>query len=216
MKNTIPPLVALPFGFARAAPPFEGHDICFPDSLARYWIGRLSRPGARVFDPFAGLGTTLFAAEEMGRVPYGIEYDGRRHGWVAGQLAHWGHLIHGDGARMGTYGLPKMDLCVTSPPFMGRGHRWNPLYAGDPAHAGYDAYLRRLGLIFGRIAAVMKSGAHVVLQVDNVPGRPFTPLVRDVGRAAEKCLRPAGETVVLWEGGRPDYTHTHCLVFKKQ
>ncbi|MCX5770305.1 MAG: DNA methyltransferase [Candidatus Hydrogenedentes bacterium] len=33
----------------------------------------LSEPGARILDPFAGIGTTIFQAIMLGRVPYGVE-----------------------------------------------------------------------------------------------------------------------------------------------
>ena len=66
------PFVTLPYALEREAPPFEGNDIKYPESLVRHFLGRCTKPGDKVFDPFAGLGTTLFVAEEMRRVPFGI------------------------------------------------------------------------------------------------------------------------------------------------
>lgn len=215
-SGLIPAQIVLPYRFERAAPPFEGNDIKFPESLARFWIGRLTKTGGRVFDPFAGLGTTLFVAEEMKRIPYGVEADERRHGWVAGQLTHWNNLVYGDSGQLETYAFPRMDLCLSSPPFMARSHRWNPLYGGNPAKAGYDRYLRWLGVIYKKAEDVMKKGAYVIVQVDNIPGRTFTPLIRDMGTVLEKSFRPVGETLILWEKGRAEYPHTHCLVFRKE
>ena len=39
----------------------------FPESFAEKWIGRLSRPGDVVLDPFSGRGTTAFQSVLMGR-----------------------------------------------------------------------------------------------------------------------------------------------------
>jgi hypothetical protein len=39
----------------------------FPESFAETWIGRLSRPGDVVLDPFSGRGTTAFQSLLMGR-----------------------------------------------------------------------------------------------------------------------------------------------------
>jgi hypothetical protein len=68
--------------------------------LVRYFLQEFTKPGDKVFDPFAGLGTTLFVAEEMRRIPFGIEHDPRRHQWVAGQLKNWANLKYGDSAKL--------------------------------------------------------------------------------------------------------------------
>lgn len=207
-------LITLPYAHERAAPPFEGHDIKFPESLVRHCLKTYTKKGQRVFDPFAGLGTTLFVAEDMGRRPYGIEADPQRHGWAAGQMKHWQNLILGDAARAQYFGLPKMDFCLSSPPFMRRDAQWNPLYGGDPAKAGYARYLKRMTHIYGQLAGLMKRHAPVIVQLDNIPGRVFTPLVWDIGRALSTVMKPVDEIIVRWDNPPPGYTHTHCLVFR--
>ena len=198
----------------RDPPPFESNAIKYPESLVRHFLREFTTRGQNVFDPFAGLGTTLFVAEEMGRIPYGIEADGRRHEWVAGQLNHWTHLVHGDAGRLTRFGLPRMDFSMASPPFMARTHRWNPLYAGDPARAGYACYLRRLGFIYKQVAGLMKRNAMVVIHVDNIRGKSFTPLVRDISLAVSPTLKPVDEIVIAWDGATGADRHTHCLIFR--
>jgi hypothetical protein len=205
--------ITLPYALERQAPLFEGNDIKTAESLVRYFVKGFTAPGERVFDPFAGLGTTLFVAEELRRIPYGVEFDHRRHQWVAGQLKHWTNLVHGDSGRLASYGFAKMDFAMTSPPFMPRHHTLNPLFGANPAHTGYDRYLKRMQHIFRQLALVMKPNGVVVVQVDNIHGRTFTPLVRDVSTAISRVLRLEGEIIVAWQGGRKDYRHTHCLVF---
>ena len=206
--------ITLPYALEREAPPFEGNDIKYPETLVRHFLKEFTKPGSKVFDPFAGLGTTLFVAEEMRRIPFGVEHDLRRHLWVAGQLTHWANLVYGDSAELARYGFPKMDFCMTSPPFMARHHKWNPLCAGNPAHAGYDSYLKRIRRIYQQLARIMKRSGTIVVQADNLPGRSFTPLVRDLSTAISEVFRPEAEVIVAWDGGRKDYRHTHCLVFK--
>jgi len=211
---TIPNFITLPYVFERPTPPFEGNDIRYPESLVRYFMQNMSKPGQKVFDPFVGLGTTMFVAEELKRNPFGIEADRTRFEWVAGQLEHWMQVAHADAAKMPRLGLPKMDFCMTSPPFMAATDKWNPLFAGNPKHAGYAAYLKQMGRIFALVARTMKKGAPVVVQVDNVQGKTFTPLIRDLGNVISKSLKPAGETIVTWDGGTMEYAHTTCLIFK--
>lgn len=215
MRN-YPVSVTLPYIFERPTPPFEGNDIRYPESLVRYFMQAYSKKGARVFDPFAGLGTTLFVAEELGRKPFGMEADANRHAWAAGQLENWASLMHGDAAKINRYDFPKMDFCMTSPPFMPKTHKWNPLFAGNPKHAGYDKYLKQMGCIFALTAALMKPNAVVAVQADNLAGRIYTPLVADLQAVIAQHLTPVGETIVQWQKPKPDYPHTHVLLFAKK
>lgn len=214
MKKTLENFITLPYKLERAAPPFESNDIKTPESLPRYFIKALSKPGAKIFDPFAGLGTTMFVAEELKRIPYGIEADPLRQQWVAGQLENWTHVICADSIKAAKLGFPKMDMLMTAPPFMAINHKWNPLYAGDPARQGYDVYLKRMQAIFKQASSLMKKGAPVVVQVDNIPGRTFTPLIRDLGTALAKVMILENEITIAFDGARADYRHTHCLIFK--
>ncbi|MCD8519870.1 MAG: site-specific DNA-methyltransferase [Alphaproteobacteria bacterium] len=129
--------------------PEEAEDR-YPESLVRAFVNEFTKPGDKVFDPFLGFGTTAFVAEDMGRIPYGIEADGERYEWAAAQLEHWMNILHADSVDIGSFKLPRMDFCMTSPPYMPAHHKWNPLYGGDPAYAGYDTYLARMAENFCR------------------------------------------------------------------
>jgi hypothetical protein len=55
-----------------------------------------------------------------------------------------------------------------------------------------------------------------VVQADNLRhGRIYTPLVRDMSMAISETLAPHGEIIVRWKPAKPDYLHTHCLLFKR-
>ncbi|MBU6235989.1 MAG: site-specific DNA-methyltransferase [Alphaproteobacteria bacterium] len=209
------PLIKIPFTLERPNPPFEAGEIRYPEALVRHFLKTYTKTGAKVFDPFAGLGTTLFVAEEMGRKPFGIEADRKRYEWVAGQLENWQNLHNADASKLASLHLPKMDFCITSPPYMPKHHKWNPLFAGNPKHAGYDKYLAQMTRIFKALASRMKRGATVVIQADNLRhGAHYTPLVRDLGIAAGASLTLQNEIIVEWQNPKPDYPYTHCLIFK--
>ncbi len=212
---TAPTLINIPFKLERNPPPFEGNDIKYPEELVRHFLKLYTKKGDKILDPFTGLGTTLFVAEEMGRIPYGIEADEQKFEWSAGQLQHWQNVICGDSANIDRFALPRMDFCMTSPPYMPKHHKWNPLFAGDPKKAGYNTYLRRMKTIFQKIAQQMKKNSYVVVQADNLHGRTYTPLVRDLSLAIEPSLKLEDEIIVKWDNPKPDYPFTHCLVFKK-
>ena len=209
----LPSLIDLPYRLENA-PAGQDNSDQFPESLPRYFIDHFTKKGDKVFDPFLGFGTTAFSAEKAGRLPYGIEADRARFEWAAGQLTHWNQIIHGDSALMNDYKFPKMDFCFTSPPYMPCHHKWNPLYGGDPQYAGYDCYLAQMGVIFAQLARVMKKNSYIVVQADNLPGKRYTPLVRDLSLAISKSFQPRAESIIKWKNSKSDYPYTHCLVFK--
>ena len=210
-----PELITLPYEQDFAPPAKEDNSDQYPSSLPRYFIENYTKKKQKVFDPFIGFGTTAFVAEDLGRVPYGVEADGERFEWAAGQLEHWQNITNGDAADIVDFDLPKMDLCVTSPPYMMWHDSWNPLYAGDLEHEGYDEYLLRMKDIFRGVRSVMKKNAYVVVHVDNIKHKKgYTPLVRDMSTAISHTLRPAADVVIQWEGAPKGNTLTHCLIFK--
>jgi len=51
------------------------HPATFPVKLPAEYINAMTQPGEIVIEPFCGAGTTLIAAEQLGRVCYGMELD---------------------------------------------------------------------------------------------------------------------------------------------
>jgi DNA methylase len=67
------PLVINEFWTSRQRAAHSLHEIsyraCFKPQLPRFFVERLTPPGARVYDPFSGRGTTALEAALLGRVP---------------------------------------------------------------------------------------------------------------------------------------------------
>lgn len=53
----------------------ESHKACFPVELPKFGMDLLAQPGANVFEPFGGSGTTMIAAEMTGRKAFLMELD---------------------------------------------------------------------------------------------------------------------------------------------
>lgn len=98
-------------------PELAGEELRFPPELVCVFLGEHTRAGGVVLDPFAGFGTVLAVAEEMGRRAYGIELDAGRVGYARSRLRDPESLVHGDARWLASYGFPQVDFCMTGIPF---------------------------------------------------------------------------------------------------
>ncbi len=201
----------------------QGHDeIRTPDALVEHFLREYTDPGDRVFDPFAGFGTTLRTAERLDRVPYGIEYEPDRVEYVRDKL-DGGEVRNADVLELDADAFPACELAFTSPPFCVEGMERNPFenYAGESTYA---EYLDDAATAFANVADVLAPGGHLVIEVVNMRhDGEVTTLAWDLADSAAESLAFRGEVVVAWEGdGYPDregsygygFDHSYCLVFE--
>jgi len=218
--------IILPYVKRRQIPEeFHDDDNRGVESLVEYFIHQFTKPGDTVFDPFAGLGTTLFTAEDMGRNPFGIEADEQRYGYIRSKLAMKDNIIHGDSRNLDKFQLPPLDFVITSPIFMRSDETKNPL-SGYKENGTYQMFLEELQDIFRKMREFLNPGAKVIVEVFNLGAtktRPMTLLAWDMARALSKVLRFEKEIIACWQGkDRGDsphiygYDHSYCLVFDSE
>ncbi len=200
---------------------FQSDDNRFTENLVEYFLKRYTKAHDKVIDIFAGLGTTLFVAEALGRIPFGIEYDERRVEYVDLRKTTKSTIIHGDAYQLNSYHLPEMDFVITSPPYMHKDEDQNPLTAYS-TRGDYQSYLNGLQEIFTRLKTILKTGAHVVIEVSNLKGKEVTTLAWDIAKKISHVLHFHGELIVGWQGKNTGdgtygygYDHSYCLVFQK-
>lgn len=205
--------------------PAEYDDVRTPESYVRHFLGEFSEPGDTVLDPFAGFGTTLAVAEELDRVPYGIEYEEALAEFVRDRIDHPENVVRGNTLELDPDEFPAFDCCLTSPPYMERTMGVNPFrnYADD-SESDYETYLADVTDLFGTMADLAAPNASVLVDVSNMKYEGnVTTLAWDVAEAVSESFHFEGEVVVGWEGeGRDDrdggtygygYDHSYCLVF---
>jgi DNA modification methylase len=197
---------------------FQHDDVRYSESLVETFLEQYTQQGDVVFDPFAGFGTTLFVAERMGRVSYGVEINQDRVNYARSKLANPKNLIQGDARLLENIDLPEIDFSMTSPPYMTKDHHPEFPFAGYKITGeGYEEYLRDIRSIYEQLRARMKPTGKVVLEVANLKiEKQVTTLAWDVGQEISKVLRFEGEVIVCWDECGYGYDHSYCLIFSVQ
>jgi len=195
---------------------FRHEDIRVSDNLVEFFVNEFTNQGQVVFDPFAGYGTILLIAEEMGRLGYGIEYSKSKADYIHGLLAHPERLIHGDSRRLADYELPLIDLCLTSPPYTNQSDTENPFVDYRQKGFNYPSYLQEMGNIFTQVTQKLNPSGHVVIEAANLKKQgDVTTLAWDIGHEVSKILHFEGEIMIGWDRYGYGYNHSYCLVFSK-
>ena len=147
-------------------PDFQGEHLRFPSTLIVEFLSYFTVEGDVVFDPFAGFGTTLIAAESMERAGYGIEANPHRFAYAQSRLQNPDRLLLGDTLKLGDYQFPSIDFSFTSPPYMNKDDSGNPL-RGETA-GSYIQYLDDMKTIYTHLATRMKQGTYAVIEAANL------------------------------------------------
>lgn len=213
---------------------FQQNDNRFSENLVEYLLEQFTQEGDKVLDIFAGLGTTLFVAEEMGRVPFGVEYNKERYKYIKENLSNKDNIIHGDSLELAKYKLPKCDFCLSSPPFMMKEDKENP-FANCNEIGNYNQYLGDIKKIYSQLQEKIKSNKYIVVDVANLIGeKGLTTLAWDVAKVISKIMDFKRELIVIWKNresktvdGHSEpwrikgtfgygYDHSYCMIFQNK
>ena len=202
-------------------PKLQNDDVRFSDSFAEYFIGRYSNFGDIVFDPFAGYGTTLYAAEKLGRRAFGIEYLPERVEFIKANLMNPECVHCGSALKLDEIKMPEVGFVLTSPPYMQKtNHPEYPFAGYEITGQGYGDYLSDMTKIFIHIKGMLKSGGYAVVEASNllIDGT-FTPLAWDITRAIGSVLCFRREIIIDWQSDSTPaygfgYDHSYALIFQ--
>ncbi|MFX0091307.1 MAG: DNA methyltransferase [Candidatus Hodarchaeota archaeon] len=100
---------------------FQSDDNRNPEILIEYFLEQYTKKGDKIIDIYAGLGTTLFVAEDLGRIPYGIEYDSDRFAYIKSEIQYKENIIHGDARNI----LYQRWILLLAPPHTCMSLIWN-------------------------------------------------------------------------------------------
>ena len=132
----------------------------FPLELAELVVNRFSDPGGWVLDPFCGFGTTLVAAQNLGRQAIGLEKDHQRADFASKREFPPSCVLIEDSRYILDHELPSFNLLFTSPPYLSLrdGKTEQPV----------QEYVIDLVKIFEAIRGYMKPRSKVVIELSNV------------------------------------------------
>ena len=205
---------------SRIPPEFQNDDNRYPESLVEYFIKKYSKKGDKIIDIFAGLGTSMFVSEKLGRVPFGIELDQKRCQFVKTKIQHKENIICGNSLRLDKFNFPKFNFSITSPPY---NHKNEQNYLSGKG--GYGGFLNDIRKIYQKLKPLMKGNSFVIIEVSNLKGKEVTTLAWDIANEVSKVFHFEGEIIINWktkgtckEGGNYGYgyDHSYCLVFKNK
>lgn len=197
---------------------FQHDDVRYPPTLVKHFLKEYTQVGDTVFDPFAGYGTTLWVAERMGRVGYGVELEAEKVAFARAKLQNPHRLLQGNSHQLGEVakqaGWEPFSFSMSSPPYMAMGDSEDPLAGYSAKNKGYRTYLQELRAIYAQLRGLMQPAGIIVLEVANLKlNGTVTRLAWDVAEEVGQVLRFEGEVVVCWDKLGYGYEHSYCLVY---
>ena len=203
---------------------FKNDDVRFSFDFAEYFIERYSSVRDMVFDPFAGFGTTLIAAERTNRCGFGMEFDKERVAYIKTQIQNKKNILCGDSLKLSSYHFPLIDFSLTSPPYMTiNDHDEYPFAGYKVTGKGYSQYLKDIQQVYRQMKDFMKPDAYVAIEISNIrKNGVFTPLAWDVATTLSEILHFEKEIILCWNNQDEvqdhtygfEYDHSYCFVFK--
>lgn len=208
------------------------HPASFPVQLATRLLECFTTEEDRVvLDPFAGVGSTLVAAERMGKTGIGIEISDEFVAIARNRLAQrslWGavegnSVVHrADANDLLEFVQPEsVDIVITSPPYWDILTRKRTADGREIRHYGdaaedlgkiteYQDFLQALQRIFALVFKVLKRGKYcIVIVMDIRKGARFYPFHSDVAHLMQE-IGFIYDDLIIWDR-RHEYNNLRPL-----
>jgi DNA modification methylase len=224
----------------------EDHPATYSPTMIENFIDFFTKEGMKILDPFAGIGSSLVAAKRTHRVGYGIELNKKYFDIAKARTPEFAdHIFNTSSENILSLNLPKIDFCVSSPPY------WDVLnrstkdfktirnkkgldsnYSDRDDDLGnisdYDEFVERLCKIYEDIYKILKDDAYVVIILKNVKkDGVLYPLAWDVAKKLSNLYVLKDEKIWIQDKiglapyGYPyswvsNILHHYCLILQKK
>lgn len=222
----------------------KDHPATFSPTMISEFIKFFTKSGMNILDPFVGIGSTLVACDRTNRIGYGVELNSKFAKIAKKRTSSKQTIISGDSTKLLDLGLPKMDFCITSPPYWSMLHKidvnqkirirngLSTKYSNKKEDLGnitdYEEFMENLLNVFKQVHELLRPGKYMVVFVQNVVDRSvMVPFAWDLAIRLSKTFILKKEKIWcqdhknLYPFGYPfewvSNTHHHyALVFQKQ
>jgi DNA modification methylase len=227
-------------------PTTEHHPATFSPTMISDFINFFTKKGAKVLDPFCGIGSTMEACKRTGRIGFGIELNPKYYELILKRTPEFkDNIFNADASRVSELGLPKIDFCISSPPYwdilnrstkdFGKNRKRKEFdinYSESETDLGniadYELFLKKLSEVYLNIYETLNQNAYIVIIIKNVKkGGRLYPLAWDLAKIlSEKYVLKdekiwIQDKVSLAPYGYPfswasNIIHHYCLVLRKE
>ena len=221
----------------------ENHPATFSPTMIADFIKFFTKKNMKVLDPFVGIGTTLVACDRTGRKGIGVEINPKYLKIAKKRTTKKQIIIKGDSINLSKLKLPKIDFCISSPPYWKMLHKidvnqkirlkkgLDTKYSNQKNDLGniqdYEEFMEKLMLVYEQVYNSLKPEKYMVIIVQNViMGSVMIPFAWDLAIRLSKKFLLKKEKIWcqdhknLYPFGYPyswvSNTHHHyCLIFQK-
>lgn len=170
----------------------DQHPATFSPTMISDFIRFFTKKDMKVLDPFVGIGSTLVACDRTGREGYGIDINPDFVEIARKRTTERQTIILGNALDLDKMGLPRMDFCITSPPYWCMLHKIDvnqrrrikkglaTRYSDRPDDLGnvtdYNVFMEKICTIFDKVYDLLRWGAYLVVITQNIiDGRTYVP-----------------------------------------
>ena len=221
----------------------ENHPATFSPTMIADFIKFFTKKNMKVLDPFVGIGTTLVACDRTGRKGIGVEINPKYLKIAQKRITKKQIIMKGDSISLSKLKLPKIDFCISSPPYWKMLHKidvnqkirlkkgLDTKYSNQKNDLGniqdYEEFMEKLLPVYEQVYNSLKPEKYMVIIVQNViMGSVMIPFAWDLAIRLSKKFLLKKEKIWcqdhknLYPFGYPfswvSNTHHHyCLVFQK-
>lgn len=200
------------------------HPASYPISLCEKIIQSFSKKNYKVLDPFNGIGTTMVAAQKLGRYGIGVDLSAEYCKIAKSRLKKDKkmEIITGDSENI----LKRIkngyvDLCITSPPYWdilnmnrtvdNKAKKNYSNYSNDLGNIDdYDVFIASLMLVFKEVYRTLKVGGYCIINVMDIRKKSkFYSLHIDIAIAMQK-IGYILDDIIIWDR-QQDYNNMKPL-----
>jgi tRNA G10 N-methylase Trm11 len=220
------------------------HPATFSPTMISDYVRFFTKKDGIVLDPFVGIGSTLVACMRAGRKGIGIDISEKYVEIARKRVAEdpRQRVIYGDAWEIEKCDLPKIDYCITSPPYFRMLEKIDVtqkkrMQAGLETDYGdvpipakdVDDYVSKLVDLFSKVADITKDGGYLTVILQNFRDKErVSPLAWKFAMALETTGKWVFKGERIWCQDHkslhpfgypadwvPNIHHHYCLIFRK-